>query len=252
MHLGKLWAVVVALPHEAKAFLPKVKVASITNFQGSKIYEGTWKQHPVLLLQTGLGPRRAYQATSFLLAHYPVTHLVSTGYGGALDPGLKVGDGILATSLLDRGNPEEIIRPKFPNLKALADHLKSLEFPFYSGRLLQSSSQVLAKKEKEELAKEFKALEVDMESFAVLKAAAEKEKIASLALRFIVDEQSVNLPDTSSFLDNAGGVHMSPLVREAVRRPKILVALPQLERWAKVARGHMEKAIDTLINLAPN
>jgi nucleoside phosphorylase len=252
MHVNKLWAVVVALPHEAKAFLPKIKIASITNFNGSKVYEGSWKQHPILLLQTGLGPRRAYQATSFLLGHYPVTHVVSTGYGGALDAGLKVGDGVVATSLLDRGHPDEIIRPNFPNLQALADHLKSLGFPVHAGRLLQSSSQVLAKEEKEELARDFKALEVDMESFAVLKAAAEKEKIASLALRFIVDEQGVNLPDTSSFLDNAGGVHMSPLVREAVRRPKILVALPQLDRWAKVARGHMEQAIDTLINMALN
>ncbi|MDX1386400.1 MAG: hypothetical protein R3257_02340 [bacterium] len=250
MQIGKLWAIVFALPHEAKAFLPKFEIASTTTFHGSKVYEGSWKQRPVLLLQTGMGPKRAYQATSFLLNHYPVSHLVSTGYGGALNGELQVGDGVIATSLLDCRHPKEIIRPNFPNPEALATSMKSLGFPLHAGRFVQSPRPVLASKEKEEMAINFKGLEVDMESFGVLKAANEKEKITSLAIRFIVDEQGVSLPDTSSFLDKEGGVHVSPLVREAVRRPKILVALPQLDRWARIARRHMEKAMDTLMNLS--
>lgn len=54
--------------------------------------EGTHRSRRVLAVANGPGPRLAAQAVQAACDHAPVSHVVSTGYCGGLDPALAVGD----------------------------------------------------------------------------------------------------------------------------------------------------------------
>lgn len=251
MLLEPSWAVIVALPHEAKALLPELKVHAQTTYHAGKLYEGEYRKRPVLLLQTGMGSANATRAVEFLLEHHPVHRCLITGYCGGLVPGLKTGHGVLATRLLSQADEKSILQPEFPQLDSLRTGLKSQGLEVQEGSLVEVARPVLELKDKQSLQQTSGAIAVDMESFSVLKALKADEKIASLILRFVVDPLEENLADTEAFIDDQCGVRPWKLLQETFRNPKLLIDLPQLDRLARQARRQMKKALDYLLNLDP-
>ncbi len=90
-----------------------------------------------------------------------------------------------------------------------------------------------------------------MESAAILQAAAESgKKIASVTVRFIVDALGDELTDTGPFLDENAGVKPLSLVREMIRRPKLLKELPDLGRKAGRARASLNRFVSRFFGMA--
>lgn len=243
--MSELWAITVALSHEANGLLPAMKWSSHTRYGHVHVYEGLWGHHECLLVQTGMGPKNAEKATRFLLKNFSITHLISTGYCGGLKPGLNNSDILIASSVLGR----EQGPPLCPNAELLAwveDRLKQSKIEYQSGPMVTSGQAILKSSEKTQIHQETGAWAVDMESYSVLKVAGEDEKIASLALRFVVDALQDDLTDTSSFVDDQAGFKMKPFMGEVVRRPKILLELPGLERQARRARKTMTRTFQKI------
>lgn len=246
--MTELWAITIALPHEAKGILARMSPGSRIRYRKIKLYEGRWGDKECVLLQTGMGPENAERSTRFLLNSYPVTHLISTGYCGALISGIENGEAVLATQVLtlEKSTPPISPAPDFFNY--VKNKLKNKNIISRSGALITSDHPVLQVEEKEKLGKTTGAIVVDMESFFVLKVAREFEKITSLAIRFVVDALRTNLADTSAFLDNQAGVQPLNLIREMFRKPKIFLQLPGLERLATRARKSMEGSLGAIFD----
>jgi len=241
--MKELWAITVALAHEAKPILSHLKVSSETHFKKMKLFEGRLGMKNCVVLQTGMGPEKAEKATRFLIEQYPITHLLSTGYCGALKPEIKNSEGILSNRIFFKQEGLRVLQGDDPMESWIQKKLSQAKLPFHQGPLLTVSEPVLDPVEKKNLGEETGALAIDMESFSVLKVAQENQKIASLVLRFVVDAQEDSLSDTQNFMDKEKGFQPWGLVQEMLRRPKILLQLPGLERMAHRARQNMEKAI---------
>lgn len=237
----------MALPHEAKGLLPQLKVQAQTAYHHSKLYEGLFKNRPVLLLQTGMGAQNATRAMEFLLAHHPVTHCLVTGYCGGLVPGLKTGHGILATEVFSQENSRLHVAPNFSGRENLLQRLSDQGVECQVGSLVEVHRPVLEKKDKLALQAQFGAIGVDMESFSVLSGLKAEEKITSLLLRFVVDPLDENLVDTEAFIDSDSSVRPWKLLQETIRNPKLLIDLPQLDRLARMARRQMTKALECIL-----
>ena len=199
-----------------------------------------------MILQTGIGPERAYRATEYLLANYPVTHLISSGYCGALEERARTGHAFLASSLKTMDS-EDLLESDSTLLSLARSALKQADIPSQEGLLMTSPKAILDTAEKSKVASDSGAKAVDMESFFIHRAVQEKDqKIASLTVRFVVDGLQDPLTDTEGILDAEARLKPLGLMRETIRRPKILMELPGLGKKAGIARRSMSRFLKTL------
>lgn len=246
----ELWAITVALPHEAAALRVHFRGGAQTRYRHMTVQEGLLGDRDALLVVTGMGPERAGVSARFLFSQFPVTHLVSTGYCGGLKPGLVCGDAVLAERCAFVEEPQGGVLCDLPLLRKAEEALKLADIPARLGTLLTASKPVLKTADKESLGARTGATAVDMESAAILKeAAAASKKIASVTVRFIVDALGDELADTGAFLGEDAAVKPLSLAREVLRRPKLLQELPDLGRKAARARVGLTRFLGRFFGL---
>src|SRR5262249_20938132 len=141
-------------------------------YRGAQIDEGYLAGNECLLVRTGMGPERAGRTAQFLFQQYPVTHLLSTGYCGGLREGMKNGDAVVADRVCLAEDPEHGFLLDFPLLRRVEVSLQDSNIPHHLGTLFTSHRPILKPFDKEELARKTGAIAVDMESGAILRAAA--------------------------------------------------------------------------------
>lgn len=145
----------------------------------SKVLGGviTYQAPGVALLLTGVGPDRAASAAAAMLRHIQPRAVIITGFAGAADPALRVGDAVRATDLID-GRTGTIHRSPgsaAAHVLYTADHL--IDDPAEKRRLHQQHHAAM----------------VDMESAAVAGACG-AGNIPWRCLRIISDDAATTLP----------------------------------------------------------
>ena len=170
-------AVTFALPQESRAFRRALKRPRASS--AGPFVIGEVGRHEVILAHTGVGLTAAEETTGVLLRAHGPRLVIAAGFAGGLDPGLVVGDLVLATNfsapdLLERSLPVADARSFFGPVTSQAWALESVAH-------------------KADIARATKALAVDMETAAI----AEKcnvAKVPLLAVRAISDTAKQALP----------------------------------------------------------
>ena len=141
--------------------------------------------------------------------------MISTGFCGALDPELRVGD-IIVTS-----------------------NLPQASLPFKRGTIHSASRVVVTKEEKQDLRNSTGASAVDMEA-ATVEQKAREWGVPFLCIRVVSDAASDDMPlDFNQFRDADGRFSRSRIVRAALRQP--FTSIPALLRLHKSCRHASEK-----------
>jgi adenosylhomocysteine nucleosidase len=199
----------------------------------------------VALAQSGMGPGLAKKATQALIDGHSPAWIVSAGFSGALQPGIKIGDIVVASSILDTEGSELAIDLKMP-----ADPAKGL----HVGRLLTVDRIVRTVEEKKVLGERCSALAVDMESLSVAQI-CRQSKIRFLAVRVISDDLSADLPsEITSVVGSSGTVRLGAAVGAIFKRPGAVKDLWRLreqgmdaaERLAKFLEGVVAQLYDSI------
>lgn len=244
------WAIAVALPHELGGILPLCEVEAQLEYRGMKMIEARLGGQEIFIAVTGIGPERAARAARYLIDNYPVTRLLSTGYCGGLQAGIENGAAIVADRVVLAETPEKMLPVDVPLLRRAEQSLASAGIPYHLGTLVTVAKPVLKNSEKERLVAQIPAAAVDMESGALLEGLGNSEKkIASVTVRFIVDALGDELSDTETFLDENAAVKPLSLVREMIRRPKLMAELPGLGRKAGRARSQLTQFVSCFFNI---
>lgn len=174
---------------------------------------------PWLLVADGPGPRLAAHATEQVFAHARPKAVVSTGYCGALNPGLQVADIFVAS---------EVRAPEssrvFPALDAPAGGTAAPRGPLLSYDRVASTVE-----EKADLHARG-ADAVEMEAAAVAEW-AQRYQTDFYCIRVVSDTAFDALPlDFNQFRDGNGRFHQSRIVLRALVRPSLMSALMKLNR----------------------
>ena len=149
----------------------------------------------VLLLQTGVGPRHAETAAA---AASPARCFVVCGCAGALAPGLRPGDVVLADSVRDADTSE-----CFPTVTSpLSGWQGWMHVPITKGAILTTAAPLGGAAAKRAAAAGGE-IAVDMESAAVARVAAARA-IPLVVLRVVLDTLDDPLP-SMDVLDAASG-----------------------------------------------
>ncbi|MBI3462394.1 MAG: 5'-methylthioadenosine nucleosidase [Planctomycetes bacterium] len=180
-------AVVFALGIELGGFEDLLSGLVRTRGAGFTVRHGLLRERPILVLETGAGSAAARQAAEAIIAAHRPRWVISAGFSGGLQPRLKRGDIVMANSLVS--SDHQSLTVDF----SISEQALAATSGLHVGRLLMTEQVILRAEEKERLGREYDALAVDLESFAVAEV-CRREKVRFLAVRVISDAMTEELP----------------------------------------------------------
>jgi len=230
--------IVSALPIEMGAFLERCdRQRKYTGgkfvFRGGR-YDGV----RIAVVESGLGFANARTAAQTLLEAHTPPWLLSCGFAGALLPEMKIGDIVIADSLVDPHGQQLAVDVSMP-----ADPDRGL----FVGRMLTADQMVRKVEEKQALAEEFGAIAVEMESLAVAQVARDSG-IPFLAVRTISDDLSADLPpEVLSVVGSTGTMRLGAALGSIWKRPGSVKDMWQLRESAMKAAERLASFLDGVI-----
>lgn len=186
----------------------------------------------VLLVHAGAGAENARKAAELLVSK-GATQLISWGCAAALSPDLKMGDLVLADSLLNEAGEEISVHPLWHQY---VKNVLGTEITAYKGALFTSDKVIPTAHAKSDAYQKTGAIILDMESYAIAQI-AQHYALPFLAIRVVADPASLDLPEvvTKAFNEN-GEVALSKIITSLVFNPKELPHLIQLGQYFQIAK----------------
>ncbi|SDV49907.1 Phosphorylase superfamily protein [Chitinasiproducens palmae] len=215
------------------AFEARLARAAARGLDGVQVIAGLGAAAAAAALDDALrdGLQRAPQSWPIHAATVHAPCVLSFGTAGALDPGLRVGDWIVADALREASGgvlpaPDRALRAMLAT--ALPDA--------HRGSVIASRTAVATRTAKAALAQASGALAVDMESDAIASMAAQHGLRFGLC-RVVIDEARRSLPPAAlAGMRSDGSASVWPVIAALLRRPHDLPGLLALARNAAHAR----------------
>src|ERR1700740_1628677 len=106
-------AIVGAMPEEIAALRPCLASLRTERRAGRDFHFGRLDGHDVILVRCGIGKVAAATTTAVLLDAFDAAALLFTGVAGGLGEGVRVGDIVVATTLLQHDMNAEPLFPRW-------------------------------------------------------------------------------------------------------------------------------------------
>jgi adenosylhomocysteine nucleosidase len=180
------------------------------------------------LICGGIGAEAARRATEVIIQEVQPSAILSVGFAGALDSGLRVADVI---------EPRTVINA--------ADGVR-IETGSGQGTLL-SYSAVASREQKSKLRAAYGAAAVDMEAAAVAQGAQVRE-VRFGAVKAISDELDFEMPAMESFVNSDGGFRTTKFAVHTALRPRMWGRAIALARNSARATRALCSALENYLN----
>jgi adenosylhomocysteine nucleosidase len=208
---------------------------------GFNVYKAMIGSAEVDVVVTGMGPSNARKAMEAVTSD-SYAFCISSGFAGALKREHGVGE-VLAPAAVRRLEDGQEIRCDAALVRdaVRVDGAKKVEKFLSAGKIADSAD------EKSRLGLSGDAIE--MESFAVLSVAAERN-IRAIAVRAISDRFDEEMPvDFSESIGERGQILKGKLALEIASDPLKIPALIRLGRQSKLAAAHLVEFLESYIEL---
>lgn len=198
--------------------------------RGERLWKGTLEGREVLLAHTGVGLEAAEASARRLLSAHRPALLVCAGYGGGLDPQLRVGDVVLDW----RGRGDA----------AAAEAWSGLPVRVFFGTVASRAHALETPAAKAALARETGALAVDMETSAAAAVAAE-HGVPVIGIRAISDTAAEELPVPMAHWFDLARQRPRPaaLLRFLARHPSRIAPFTRFIRGLPKARRALTETV---------
>jgi adenosylhomocysteine nucleosidase len=220
--------IIAALPGELKPL--------VRGWDSSSAERGTqkWTHHEGddtwVAVCSGMGADAARRAFAAAEADGPLEMVLSVGWAGALDAGIRPGEARVVSVIVDAESGERFV---------LDGERRSLT--------LVTVARVADEVGKKNLGREFGgAMLVDMEAAAVARI-AQQRGIAMGCVKGVSDGVDSRMPDLNPFVDSMGQLRMVPFLLHLGLRPKYWGPVMELGRnSAKAARAMRDLILEFL------
>jgi|SRR5579863_1424568 len=218
--------VVAALFPETRDLRRRLRPLRCLSAGGLPLMIGGAAGREVLLGHSGMGPSCAAELAERLIRERPIEALLSVGFAGGLEPGLQIGDLVLA----DRVCFKRLLTCDARLLRHGEGAVQDLGLRYRRGLLISKEKMVGSSEGKRDLFVQEGAAAVDMESGAVAEVAA-RARVPFLAIRSISDlsEQALD-PWIGGLIGPGGGIGYHRLFSGLLRRPDRLGLLWRLRQ----------------------
>jgi nucleoside phosphorylase len=178
-------AVTFALPAESSDFLRHLRNQSRTDRSGIRTIRGAIDDRAVEVFHTGVGEKVCRQRVAEFLQDQQFDLLISSGFAGALNDKLQIGDLLLAKN--------------FSTIELTEVGSSFSRLPIHEADLLTVRALIDSNDERNKIARTSGAAAVDMETEFIARACAE-HGIPLLSLRVITDTPREPFPAPPSVL----------------------------------------------------
>ncbi len=209
---------VTAVDIEFKTAITLLSQSVLLTESKYKICRGVIGDRRITVLQCGMGARGFAEWLSHHLKNNSYEALIVAGLAGGLNPKLKTGDAVVYDLCVDSVGKSAKLRCDERLVGSLFEALQSASLRSFRGAGVTVSRIITESTDKLRLGEHHQALAVDMESFDVLRVAAEFGLPAAV-VRVISDEAGHDLPDFNSTYDPDGGKNYRRLAAAMTRRP---------------------------------
>jgi adenosylhomocysteine nucleosidase len=203
----------------------------------------------VLVLVTGVGPKKATAAINWLLSSpvlgsvpYRPKLVVSAGFAGSLNPRHPVGNIILANEIVDESGKSW--PATWPGELPAGEWRPTL----HRGKILSIPEIVSSSAKKNSLGTQYNALAVEMES-AVIAQACAKAEVPFGCVRAISDDASTDLSPKLVSLISSGGISPWRLLTGLASSPGLAIELRKLAKNTQLAANQLATALGELLTL---
>jgi adenosylhomocysteine nucleosidase len=231
--------VMAAMRQEVSALRGCTAAGSV---EGCRLFRAGHGDKEVLVVQTGVGRENVERSARAILGKYPVSALVSFGFGGGLTDGLNIGDIVLCSDLCAEGSPSCLCDS---GLLEAAGHVDGGRNRVVRGTGVSVGQPAATEAMKRTLAAAFKADSVDMESYWVGRIATEK-RVPFLTVRVVSDTVRDSLPEMEGMLGGGGKIRWRGLLAGIISHPGRLLPMLRLYRNMKKAGTSLGSYMDRL------
>ncbi len=191
----------------------------------------------IILIYSGAGAENARKAAELAVSK-GATKLMSWGCAAALSPDLKMGDLVLADSLLNSDSLEMSVNATWHQH---AKNVLDSEIAAYKGALFNSNEIVSTAGAKQDIFTKTGAIALDMESGAIAEV-AQHYALPFLAIRTIADPSTMDLPQAvSKALNENGEIEITKIIASLVFNPKEIPHLIQLGQYFQLAKRTLSR-----------
>ena len=227
-------AVTFALPAESSGFLRRLGNKSRANRNGITTIHGKIGDRELEVLHTGVGEKVCRQRLGKFLEDQQFDFLISTGFAGALNDEMQVGDLLLAKN--------------FSTIELNEKRSSFSRLPIHMADLLTAPTLIDSSDERTEIARTSGAAAVDMETEFIARACA-AHAIPLLSLRVITDTPREPFPAPAHILFDIAkqSTQLAKLVAFFLTHPNRVPGLIQFARRIANARKILATALVEIV-----
>lgn len=252
--MSSLICIIAAIKEETSLIKVRMKINDRISFGHSKGFLGTWLGHQVLVVQSGLGKRRARNLLGQIIESYSPTLVISFGFAGGLNPDLKLGDVLIAKKVIDISfkseNQDHVVNSQqnlVSNKVVIANNmLGNFFFKVHIGPLITSDIAVCLPRQKMNLGQNYYALGVDMETSALLEV-ANQNSVPLISVRGISDPVDQELVNFSPCFDENGNVSKIRAGWYVLTNPSLISKTISLKYQISLVVKNMTEFLEKLI-----
>jgi nucleoside phosphorylase len=222
-------AVTFALPAESSEFLRRLSNQSRIIRNGVRIIRGNIDDREIQVLHTGVGESVCRERVGKFLPDQQFDLLISSGFAGALNHQLQIGDLLLAKNF---------------STVDLNEKRSFSTLPIHSADLLTASALIDSSEERNNVARESGAAAVDMETEFIARACAARG-VPLLSLRVITDTPREPFPAPAKVLFDIAKqrIDLAKLTKFFLTHPNRIPSLVQFARRTDQARKALADAL---------
>jgi adenosylhomocysteine nucleosidase len=243
-------AILVAVRQELRPILHVADANHVVRQEHLDFHEGTLGGQSVALLALGIGKECARIAAEMTLRCYRPDLVISSGFGGGLQPNVRAGDIVVGTEILelrkDQGDRitwttthKAVRSPRFRWDESSGVHV-------HYGKILTTDEMVLRASNKARIGQATGALTVDMETSAVAAVCAAR-KTDFLAVRGITDLVDEDLPAEFNDFFVLGQLRANRVFSSCARDPRVLTDLARLGYRAKHSGAKLARFLEAIV-----
>lgn len=236
-------AVVGALKDEIAGLRDKLAVRSWHPVGSCHIWEGQIEGAPVVVARVGPGRERVEFAASYLMERYPLSGILSWGFGGGLVTEVRSGQVVICSrAILSEDGPADgqLLNADAELFQRAMQVARDIRVSARDGVALTVPRIISEPEEKAELGRRYAASVAEMEAYWVGQVAA-AHGIPFLAVRAISDELKDWMPDVHRFVNAAGAVQAKRAMQYLAANPDKSPALMRLGMNVRRASNNLTK-----------
>ncbi|HEX7540571.1 MAG TPA: hypothetical protein VF352_00455 [Anaerolineales bacterium] len=235
---------IAAMPSESHALLRCIKGWKRVTLGKFRSYRFQISGRDCLLVTSGIGLKRAMDATRALLTETSPTLLVSFGIAGAVYEDLHIGDVVIAenTCLLDKNLPGQIqplVTLSETAWEAAVQVLQPEGARLLAGTAITTRGSQGAPQQLEEMPHPV----LEMETAGIAQVAAERG-IPLLSIRSISDGPQSPIPfNLEAMMDDEYNFRVGKMILMVLRHPQIIFQSRQMLQNSRKAADHAARAL---------